>query len=135
MTGEKSPLKLVPAFVSLTFLEFIYSSSCINGEKIINFIVFQLDEALFEIVAEDFIASEVIAPEVKDEATAVARETIQSLDNKIMRKELKEVSSLPLMDTSHYVSFHFVFMSFCVSKHFYTKLVSLIDLMFSCCTH
>ncbi|XP_012935277.1 uncharacterized protein LOC101850543 isoform X2 [Aplysia californica] len=51
-----------------------------------------LEETVFDIMAEEFIESEVIASEVKEEAQVIARETIQHYDTKVMRREFKEVS-------------------------------------------
>lgn len=42
-------------------------------------------------VVEDFIAKEVIAPEVEEETRSVATEMLQHYDNKVTRRELKEV--------------------------------------------
>ena len=47
---------------------------------------------MFEIIAEEFIDEEVVAPEVMEEAHVVAVETIQHYDTKIMKKEYKAVS-------------------------------------------
>lgn len=46
----------------------------------------------FDIIAEDFIDAEVIHSEVKEEAEVIARETIQYYDDKVLRREFKEVS-------------------------------------------
>uniref|UniRef100_A0A2C9KWF4 Uncharacterized protein n=1 Tax=Biomphalaria glabrata TaxID=6526 RepID=A0A2C9KWF4_BIOGL len=53
-----------------------------------------LEEVTFDIIAEDFINSQVIAPEVTEEAIVVARETIQYYDDKVLRKQFKEVNLL-----------------------------------------
>ncbi|XP_059157809.1 uncharacterized protein LOC131942104 [Physella acuta] len=52
-----------------------------------------LEELTFDIIAEDFIDSEVISSEVKEEAEVIARETIQYYDDKVLRREFKEVST------------------------------------------
>lgn len=51
-----------------------------------------LDDVLFDLICEDFIAKEVIAPEVEEEAQAVATEILQHYDNKLTKRELKEVT-------------------------------------------
>ncbi|KAH9492842.1 hypothetical protein Btru_023847 [Bulinus truncatus] len=53
-----------------------------------------LEEVAFDIIAEDFIQSQVIAPEVVEEAAVVARETIQYYDDKVIRRQFKEVNLL-----------------------------------------
>ncbi|KAI8779852.1 CAunnamed protein product [Biomphalaria glabrata] len=53
-----------------------------------------LEEVTFDIIAEDFINSQVIAPEVTEEAIVVARETIQYYDDKVLRRQFKEVNLL-----------------------------------------
>lgn len=51
-----------------------------------------LDEITFDLIAEDFIQTEVIAPEVQEESEVLARETIQYYDDKVLKRQLKEVS-------------------------------------------
>ncbi|KAK7106142.1 uncharacterized protein [Littorina saxatilis] len=51
-----------------------------------------LDDVHFDIVAMEFIEEEVIAAEAEEEAASVAAEMLQHYDNKITRRELKEVS-------------------------------------------
>ncbi|XP_071111289.1 uncharacterized protein [Haliotis cracherodii] len=50
-----------------------------------------LEEAVFDIIAEDFLEDEVIGPEVEDEAVVVAKDIIQHYDSKITRREMKSV--------------------------------------------
>lgn len=45
----------------------------------------------FDLLLEEFIRDEVIETEVSQESKLVADEVLQELDNKIRRKELKEV--------------------------------------------
>nr|KAG5705384.1 hypothetical protein BaRGS_011156 [Batillaria attramentaria] len=51
-----------------------------------------IEDVKFELIAEDFIEKEVIAPEVEEEATAVATEILQHYDNKVTKRELREVT-------------------------------------------
>ncbi|CAL1540644.1 unnamed protein product [Lymnaea stagnalis] len=50
-----------------------------------------LEEITFDLIAEDFIGNEVIAPEVQEEAVVIAMETIQYYDDKVLKRQLKEV--------------------------------------------
>ena len=54
-------------------------------------ILLQVEDALFEIVAEDFIRSEVIVPEVEELSQEVATEVLNHYDSKVMKREMKEV--------------------------------------------
>lgn len=56
--------------------------------------VTQLNEVQFELIAEEFIQEEVIAPEVEEESTSIAKETLKHYDNKVARREFSEVSQL-----------------------------------------
>ncbi|CAG5135191.1 unnamed protein product [Candidula unifasciata] len=53
-----------------------------------------LEEVQFDLAAETVIMSEVIGPEVKEEAQLVAAEVLQNYDNKVMRRQLREVKHL-----------------------------------------
>uniref|UniRef100_A0A0B7AN93 Uncharacterized protein n=1 Tax=Arion vulgaris TaxID=1028688 RepID=A0A0B7AN93_9EUPU len=53
-----------------------------------------IEDAIFDLRAEDFLWSEVIGPEVKEEAQVIAMETLQHYDNKVIRKEFKQVKLL-----------------------------------------
>ncbi|XP_048258055.1 uncharacterized protein LOC124113541 isoform X2 [Haliotis rufescens] len=53
-----------------------------------------LEEAVFDIIAEDFLEDEVIGPEVEDEAVVVAKDIIQHYDSKITRREMKSVKEM-----------------------------------------
>ncbi|XP_025102373.1 uncharacterized protein LOC112568978 isoform X2 [Pomacea canaliculata] len=50
-----------------------------------------LNEVQFELIAEEFIQEEVIAPEVEEESTSIAKETLKHYDNKVARREFSEV--------------------------------------------
>lgn len=54
----------------------------------------QLEDLQFDLAAEAFIMSEVIGPEVAEEAQVVAGEVVQNYDNKVNRRQLREVSSV-----------------------------------------
>ncbi|XP_076438564.1 uncharacterized protein LOC143277570 [Babylonia areolata] len=51
-----------------------------------------LEDIQADLIAEEFIEDEVIAAEVEEEAAAVANEILHHYDNKITRRELKEVT-------------------------------------------
>ena len=51
----------------------------------------QLEDIQFDLIAAEFIEKEVIAPEVEEEAAVVATDLLHHYDNKITKRELKEV--------------------------------------------
>ncbi|KAL8598409.1 hypothetical protein ACOMHN_032686 [Nucella lapillus] len=51
-----------------------------------------LEDIHLDLIIGDFIQSEVIAPEVKEEAGVVAEEVLHHYDDKVTKRELKEVS-------------------------------------------
>ncbi|BFZ14020.1 hypothetical protein BsWGS_17059 [Bradybaena similaris] len=53
-----------------------------------------LEDLQFDLAAEAFIMSEVIGPEVAEEAQVVAGEVIQNYDSKVIRRQLREVKHL-----------------------------------------
>ncbi|KAK3588818.1 hypothetical protein CHS0354_028467 [Potamilus streckersoni] len=52
-----------------------------------------LEDAVFEIYAEEFIEKEVIATELEEEVPEIAKEVLSHYDNKITRREMLEVSN------------------------------------------
>ena len=67
----------------------LYMESYLYLYKVL--ILLQVEDALFEIVAEDFIRSEVIVPEVEELSQEVATEVLNHYDSKVMKREMKEV--------------------------------------------
>lgn len=51
----------------------------------------QIEDAVFELIAEDFIRTEVIVPEVEEMSQEVATEVLTHYDSKVMKREMKVV--------------------------------------------
>ncbi|KAL4228739.1 hypothetical protein ACF0H5_011782 [Mactra antiquata] len=52
-----------------------------------------IEDAVFEIIAEEFIKYEVIESELEEEIPEIAKSVLSHYDTKVMKRELKEVSS------------------------------------------
>ena len=53
--------------------------------------VLQIEDAVFDLIAEDFIRDEVIESELKEELPEIAKSVLTHYDTKVLRRELKEV--------------------------------------------
>ena len=51
----------------------------------------QVEDSVFDIIAEDFIENQVIIPDLDELIPEVATEVLSHYDTKVMRRELKEV--------------------------------------------
>ena len=54
-------------------------------------IIFQVNDAVVDLIAEDFIEAEVIIPDLDEVIPEIATEVLSHYDTKVMRRELKEV--------------------------------------------
>ena len=54
-------------------------------------ILLQVNDAVIDLIAEDFIEAEVIIPDLDEVIPEVATEVLSHYDTKVMRRELKEV--------------------------------------------
>ena len=57
--------------------------------------IYKVEDAVFEVYAEEFIEEEVIKAELAEEIPDMAKEVLTHFDTKVMRRELKEVSYAP----------------------------------------
>ncbi|XP_064611972.1 uncharacterized protein LOC135475926 isoform X2 [Liolophura sinensis] len=97
--GVESALQVVvkETLQDLTEDALIFSGSCdviddLVWAEIEHTVPDLIEEVTFELLLEGFIEDQVIESEVSQESKLVADEVLQELDNKIRRKELKEVS-------------------------------------------
>ena len=69
----------------------LYLKYCGLSNKKVIVLISQVQDAVIDLIAEDFIETEVINPDLGEEIPNIATEVLSHYDTKVMRRELKEV--------------------------------------------
>lgn len=69
----------------------LYLEYCGLSNKKVIVLISQVQDAVIDLIAEDFIETEVINPDLGEEIPNIATEVLSHYDTKVMRRELKEV--------------------------------------------